>query len=197
MQKETHKLRKWTYGCLGKGIVRGFGKGKYTLLCLKWITNKDLLYSTGNSARCYVAAWMGGEFGGEWIHVYIWLSPFTVHLKLSAIPQYKIKRWKLKKKVWVLFLCWTKRNDCWHDYSSQKVSHSRPFHTNIHERKSGQFVFKMCVCPHWMLLTYYNFCFQRKRRALDEKRQQSKSRKVIVRPPGLTTGPSLLSEASS
>ena len=40
----------------------------YTLLCLKWITNKDLLYSTWNSARCYVAAWMGGEFGGEWIH---------------------------------------------------------------------------------------------------------------------------------
>ena len=37
-----------------------------TLLYLKWITNKDLLYSTGNSARCYVAARMGGEFGGEW-----------------------------------------------------------------------------------------------------------------------------------
>ena len=34
-----------------------------TLLCLKCITNKDLLYSTGNSAQCYVAAWMGGEFG--------------------------------------------------------------------------------------------------------------------------------------
>ena len=30
-----------------------------------------------------VAAWMGGEFEGEWIHVYAWLSPFAVHLKLS------------------------------------------------------------------------------------------------------------------
>ena len=40
-----------------------------TLLCLKCITNKDLLYSTGNSAQCYVAAGMGGKFGGEWIHV--------------------------------------------------------------------------------------------------------------------------------
>ena len=30
-----------------------------------------------------MAAWMGGEFGGEWIHVYVWLNPFTVHLKLS------------------------------------------------------------------------------------------------------------------
>ena len=55
----------------------------YTLLCLKWVTNKDLLYSTGNSARCYMAAWMGGEFGREWINVYEWLSPFAVHLKLS------------------------------------------------------------------------------------------------------------------
>ena len=37
----------------------------YTLLYLKWITNKDLLYSTWNSAQGYVAAWMGGEFGRE------------------------------------------------------------------------------------------------------------------------------------
>ena len=37
----------------------------YALLFLKWITDKDLLYSTGNSAQCYVAAWMGEEFGGE------------------------------------------------------------------------------------------------------------------------------------
>ena len=35
----------------------------YTLLCLKWITNKDLPYSTRNSAQCSVAAWMGGELG--------------------------------------------------------------------------------------------------------------------------------------
>ena len=57
----------------------------YTLLCLKWVTDKDLIYSTGNSAQYYVAAWMGGEFGGECIHVYVWLSPFVVHLKLSNI----------------------------------------------------------------------------------------------------------------
>ena len=35
------------------------------------ITNKDLLCGTRNSAQCYEAAWMGGEFGGEWIHVYV------------------------------------------------------------------------------------------------------------------------------
>ena len=56
---------------------------KHTLLYLKWITNKDLLYSTWNSAQWYVAAWMGGELGGEWIHVFVWLSPFAVQLKLS------------------------------------------------------------------------------------------------------------------
>ena len=67
----------------GEGTVREFGMHTYTLLYLKWITNKDLLYSTGNSAQCYVAAWMGGESGGEWMHVHVWLSPFAAHLKLS------------------------------------------------------------------------------------------------------------------
>ena len=59
--------------------------GMYThiLLYLERLTNKDLLYSTGNPAQCYVAAWMGGEFGGEWKHVRVWLNPFAVDLKLS------------------------------------------------------------------------------------------------------------------
>ena len=39
--------------------------------------NKDL-YCTGNSAQCYVAAWMRGEFEGEWIQVYEWLSHSAV-----------------------------------------------------------------------------------------------------------------------
>ena len=56
------------------GVVREFGIDRNTLLYSKWITNKDLLYSTGNSAQCYVAAWMGGEFGGEWIHVYVCMA---------------------------------------------------------------------------------------------------------------------------
>ena len=56
-------------------MVREFWMAMYTQLYLKQITNKDLLYSTGNSAQCYVAAYIEGEFGGEWIHVYVWLSP--------------------------------------------------------------------------------------------------------------------------
>ena len=39
---------------------REFGMGMYTLLYLKWITDKDPLYTAWNSAQCYVAAWMGG-----------------------------------------------------------------------------------------------------------------------------------------
>ena len=70
-------LRGWT--------VRDFGKVMYKLLYLKWIANKDLLYRTWNSTQCYVPVWMGGVVGGERIHVYVWLSLFTLHLKL---PQY-------------------------------------------------------------------------------------------------------------
>ena len=47
----------------GEGRVRDFGVDMYTLPYLKWVTSKDLLYSSGNSAQCYVAAWMGGGFG--------------------------------------------------------------------------------------------------------------------------------------
>ena len=67
----------------GEGIVREFGMDRYTPLHLKWITNKVLLYSARNSAQCYVAAWMRGMFGEEWIHVCVWLHPFAVHLRLS------------------------------------------------------------------------------------------------------------------
>ena len=66
----------------GERIVREFGMVMYTLIYLKCITNKDLLYSTGNCAQCYGAAWMGGGLG-EWMHAYVWLSPFAGHLKLS------------------------------------------------------------------------------------------------------------------
>ena len=79
-QKQTHRLKERTYDCQGARIVMEFGMDMYALLYLKWITNRSLLYSTGNSAQCSVAA---GMFGGEWIHVDVWLSSFSVHLKLS------------------------------------------------------------------------------------------------------------------
>ena len=111
----------------------------YTLLYLKWITNKDLLYCTGNSAQCYEAVGMGGEFGGEWIQVHVWLSPFTIHLKWSqyclwigytpiqnkklkkswswdfAIPQWCFTKKRMVFHLWEIkyesFSCWAKKKD--------------------------------------------------------------------------------------
>ena len=81
---QTSRMFLWLPGdgC-GEGIVRESGMHVYTLLYLKylkWIINKDLLYSTWNSAQCHVAAWIGGEFEGERILVYGLVS--ALHLKL-------------------------------------------------------------------------------------------------------------------
>ena len=75
--KHTQRLREQTYSNrgeeLGEGIVRELGINMYTLLYLKWITNNDLLNSTGNcSLLC--GSLDGREFGGKWIHVCIWLK---------------------------------------------------------------------------------------------------------------------------
>ena len=78
-QKQIHRQRKNLWLPWGRRMGRtdsqGVWAGYVHTADLKWITNQDLLYSTWNSAQCYVAAWMGGEFGGEWIHMYVWLSP--------------------------------------------------------------------------------------------------------------------------
>jgi len=48
------RLREGTYGCWQRGrtggIVREFQMDRFTLVYLKWITNKGLLHSTGSSA---------------------------------------------------------------------------------------------------------------------------------------------------
>ena len=54
---------------IGERIVMEFGIDIYMLLYLKWIAYKDILHNPWNSAQCYVASWMRGDFGGEWIHV--------------------------------------------------------------------------------------------------------------------------------
>ena len=82
-RKRLRDLEKELLLGAGERILRTFGMDMYTLLYLKCITNKDLLYSTGNSAQCYVAAWLGDGFGGEWIDVFVWLRSFATCLKLS------------------------------------------------------------------------------------------------------------------
>ena len=64
-------------------MVKEFETDMYTLLYFKWMTNKDLLNSTWDSAQCYAAVWMEGEFGEKWPHIYAWLSTSAIHLKSS------------------------------------------------------------------------------------------------------------------
>ena len=53
----------WLLGEGGGDVkVREFGMDMYTLLYLKWITNKNLLYRTGNPAQFYV--WEGKGISG-------------------------------------------------------------------------------------------------------------------------------------
>ena len=59
-----------------------------TLLYLKWITHKDLLCSTGNSAQCYEPGCMGGESGGVYaacicVAESLYCSPETVTTLLT------------------------------------------------------------------------------------------------------------------
>ena len=49
----------------GEGIVRKFGMDMYTLLYLKWMTKMGVPYSTGHSAKCFVAVWGGRGVWGR------------------------------------------------------------------------------------------------------------------------------------
>ena len=59
----------------GEGTVREFEINMNTLLYLKWITNETLLYSTENSAQCYVATeWEGSLGENGCMYVYDWVT---------------------------------------------------------------------------------------------------------------------------
>ena len=68
--RRTQRLGERTHGCRGEGTGRSFRADMDT-----WITNKVLLYSTGNSAQYYLAAWMERELGGEWTGGWIAMLP--------------------------------------------------------------------------------------------------------------------------
>ena len=59
-----------------KGGSRGgmnweIGIDIHTLLCIKQITNENLLYSTGNCVQYLVITYNGKEFEKEYIYIYI------------------------------------------------------------------------------------------------------------------------------
>ena len=63
-QKETHRHRKQSYGCQRGnwgGINWEFGINRNTLLCIKQINNKDLLYNTRNYIQYPVITYNGKE----------------------------------------------------------------------------------------------------------------------------------------
>ena len=75
-QKQRQRCREQKYGhqggkAGGGGMNQEIGIDIYTLLYIKQITNKDLLYSTGNSTQYSVMAYMGKESKKEWIYVYV------------------------------------------------------------------------------------------------------------------------------
>ena len=66
-----------------------------TLLYFQRVSNKDLLSSTGTSARCHAAAWMGGEPGREGVRVAEALAvPLQLPQRLNRLDpdtKYKLK----------------------------------------------------------------------------------------------------------
>ena len=75
----------------------------WVLLYLRWITNNELLCSTGNSTQLYDSLDGRGIFGTR-IHGYIWLSPFTVHLKLRI---FLIIYTPIQKKIFLIkYVLW-------------------------------------------------------------------------------------------
>ena len=64
--KQTHRLREQAYGYQrGKGAGRGsweYGVNSYTLLYIKKINSKALLYSTGNYIQYLIKTYIGKEY---------------------------------------------------------------------------------------------------------------------------------------
>ena len=74
----------------------------WALLYLTWITNNELFCSTGNSPQLYDSLDRRGVLGTR-IPGYIWLSPFTVHLKLRILLiSYTPIQKKFLNKVWIV-----------------------------------------------------------------------------------------------
>ena len=72
-------------GKAGLGVKLGLGSQESAKTTLWWLGRQSQgVWVLSLETRGYhVAAWMEGGFGGERIHVYVYLSPSAVHLKPS------------------------------------------------------------------------------------------------------------------
>ena len=71
-QKQTHRLRKQTWLPRGKGpggTNYEFAINRYTLLYIKQINDKDILYSTRKYTEYFVITSNGKESEKEYMHV--------------------------------------------------------------------------------------------------------------------------------
>ena len=68
-QKQTLSLREGTYGSQGERNrgreSQGVWDGHVHTAIFKMGNQQEPMQSTGNSAQCYVAVWMRGEFGED------------------------------------------------------------------------------------------------------------------------------------
>ena len=58
---------------VGKGINWEIGIDIYALLYIKQVSNKNLLYTTGNSIHYSAMTYMGTESKKEWIYQYVYV----------------------------------------------------------------------------------------------------------------------------
>ena len=75
-QKQTHRHREQTCGCQGggwRGMEWEFGVSRCKLLCIEWVDNKVLLYSTGNYIQYSVTNRKGREYEKEYIYICVYV----------------------------------------------------------------------------------------------------------------------------
>ena len=82
-QKETHRLREWTYGCLWERDSEGFRGGHVHTAVFKMDNQQGPIVQYMELCSMWCGSLDGRGVWGEWIHAYVWLNPFAVHLKQS------------------------------------------------------------------------------------------------------------------
>ena len=104
----THTLREWTSGCpeerWEEGIVREFGMDLCTLLYLKWITNKDLLNSTGTLLSVlWQPGWEGSLGENGYMYMYGWIPSLFIWNYHNIVNQLCVRACVLShfSRVWL------------------------------------------------------------------------------------------------
>ena len=92
--KEIHRLTEQMCDCCGGRDSQGVWDGRVHTATFN--TENQQGCTLQHMLQCYAAAWMGGEFGGEQMYVYAWLTPFTVNYH-NTVNRLCSKVQKIKK----------------------------------------------------------------------------------------------------